>query len=117
MKKGFYQKAQDQMLREAVKPPTPSERQTQNACIEYLMLTGWAVVETSQRWAADPRMAGLPDVLAFRAGVTLLLEMKAPSGKVRPSQKKFAELVTPHVAGTLVYAVIRSIDELFALLK
>lgn len=91
-----------------------SEAAIQAACVEYLTLRGWFVVETSQRWAADPRMEGLPDVLAWREGVTLLCETKTRKGRLRPSQVEFAQQIAPHVAGTLVYAVIRSLDELMA---
>ena len=83
--------------------------------MDYLRLCGWFVCETSQRWAADPRMSGLPDVFAFREGVTLLLEIKTKTGKLRPSQVEFAEQVKPHLFETLIYAVIRDVDELIAL--
>jgi len=88
-----------------------SEASIQRACVELLTLLGWVVVETSQ---AGPviRMAGLPDVLAWRNGITILLEMKTARGKLRRSQVEFSERIRPHLTAHLQYFVIRSVDDL-----
>ncbi len=68
---------------------------------------GWYVIATSQHKSTPQQMRGFPDRVAFRDGVTLLLELKAAGGELNDAQRKFAEAIAPHVGPHLNYGIIR----------
>lgn len=77
------------------------------AVVERLRASGWLVVVTAQDRSTRRQSSGLPDVLAFRADVCLLLECKTPTGKLRPSQIEFGAQVQPHTGDHVVHRVVR----------
>lgn len=98
------------MAKRVVKPT--SERYVQRQVILYLRKFGWHTVNTSGAWRAARGMAGFPDVVAFKAGNTLLVECKSVTGELRPAQKKFHERLKPHVETSphthLAYGIVRA---------
>ena len=94
---------------------TASEREIQTAGVEYLQYAGWVVVETSQPAAVKGGLIGAPDVLAFKSGVTLLIEFKTATGKLRQSQIEFRERITPHLTQSLWYVVAHNLDDVIKL--
>lgn len=87
------------------------ERELQRQIVELLRAAGWYVRVFSAHRSAPRQVAGWVDVAAFRHGVTLLIECKSKSGKLRDDQAAFAEAIAPHLSGTLRYVVARSIDD------
>ncbi len=63
-----------------------TERDTQRQIVELLRRAGWQVRVISQPTAARAQLVGLPDLIAFKHGVTLLVEVKSEKGKLRPAQ-------------------------------
>jgi len=72
---------------------------------------GWMVRELSQPHAVTRDMVGMPDVIAFKAGHTLLIECKRPGGKLRDSQKKFFFEIGGHLRLTLSWKLVTNVDE------
>jgi len=93
------------------KAPRLSERDVQNSIIDFLRRTGWMVREISQRHAVHGDLVGVPDIVAWKHGVTLLIECKRPGGKMRASQVSFSDEISSHLAPTLRYTVASDIDE------
>ena len=90
------------------KPQWPAtEAEVLREVDERLRAAGWFVVVTSQDKSTRRQMAGLPDRIAFRNGVTLLIEGKSPRGQLRKAQRAFAEAVRPHLGPHLHYEVVR----------
>ncbi len=63
------------------------------------------------------QMRGFPDVIAFKHGVTLLMEIKSQKGKLRPEQQEFADKISAHTAPTLIYLVARSLKDVLETLE
>jgi len=91
-----------------------SERDVQDAIVHRLRWHGWMVREISQRNAVTGDLIGIPDVIAFKSGHTLLIECKRPGGRVRYSQIVFSAEIDDHAAITLTYALFDDSDK-FAL--
>jgi len=87
-----------------------SERNIQNAIIDRLRWHGWMVRELSQPRVVSGSMIGMPDVIAFRHGHTLLIECKSKKGKLRASQHIFKAEILTHEASTLRYVVMNDVD-------
>lgn len=90
---------------------TASERNIQQAIVARLRWHGWMVRELSQPRAVARDLVGMPDVIAWKAGHTLLIECKRPGGRVRPSQAQFAAEIEPHKRLTLVRLFAYDVDE------
>ena len=88
-----------------------TERNVQDAIIARLAWHGWEVVEVSQPQRVVGGLRGVPDLLAFKDGVTLFVEVKRPGGKRRATQDEFARRITPHVRSTLCYKLTDDVDE------
>lgn len=71
---------------------------------------GWMVREISQPHAVYGELSGFPDVIAFKAGHTLLVECKRPGGKTRKSQDIFFSQIERHERITLVCVLTDSVD-------
>ena len=91
---------------------TPSERDIQSAIVEILRWRGWMVREISQPHHVSRDLIGVPDLLCFRSGVTLLIECKRPGGKLRDSQKRFMDEISSHLRSTLWVLVASDVDAL-----
>lgn len=87
-----------------------SERDIQNAVIDLLRYRGWMVRELSQPRIVSGNLVGVPDVIAFRHGHTLLIECKRPGGKMRYSQCVFRDEIEPHLDATLRHMLVNDID-------
>lgn len=74
------------------------------------------VREMSQRHAVHGDMIGMPDVIAWKHGMTLLIECKKRGGRMRQSQKNFLVEITPHLGDKLHYLLAFNEDELIAFL-
>lgn len=88
-----------------------SERQIQDAIIHRLRVHGWMVRELSQPRAVSGELVGVPDVIAFKLGHTLLVEVKRPGGEIRASQRQFALEIEPHGAPTLAHWITSDVDD------
>ena len=53
-------------------------------------------------------MSGFPDVVAFKDGVTILVECKPEGGKLRQSQEKFYKKIVEQLSLTLNYRLVRA---------
>jgi hypothetical protein len=69
------------------------------------------VRELSQPKVVFRDLVGMPDVIAFKAGHTLLIECKRPSGKLRNSQRRFFFEVGEHIRNTLKWKLVNNVDE------
>ena len=92
------------------KAPRISERNVQDAIVARLRWHGWMVRELSQPAAVTRDLVGVPDVVAWKRGVTVLVECKRPGAKQRASQVLFADELGDHVAPTLRYTVASDVD-------
>jgi len=70
-----------------------TERAIQREIRGFLRQLGFAVYETSQGYRREPggtrTTAGLADLYVMGHGIALWVEVKAPKGKLRPSQEAF----------------------------
>lgn len=69
----------------------PVESQIQSAVVAFARDHGWLV----RRLEYTGRV-GAPDIIAFRDGVTKLVEFKRPGGKLSPGQVAEHKLLTAH---------------------
>jgi hypothetical protein len=89
-----------------------NELDIQKKIEELLQVTGWLVIRMSQTRAVYGGLVGLPDVMAFRRGVTLFIECKRnAASKLRDSQKHFAQNIREHLSPTLRYVVAYSVED------
>jgi len=89
-----------------VKPT--SERYVQRQVVLFLRRFGWFTVNTSGSWKSARGMSGFPDVIAFKNGVTLLIECKPEGGELRQSQVRFRDKIIRQSHDTLVYRIVRA---------
>ena len=75
--------------------------QNQRVIVKALERLGWTVSDTSRAGS------GFPDLVCSRGGITRLVEVKAPKGKLTPAQVTFRER-HPVV-------IVRSVDDAIAL--
>jgi hypothetical protein len=88
-----------------------TERNVQGAIVARLRVHGWMVRELSQPAAVRGELVGVPDIIAWKTGVTLLVECKRPyRSVVRPSQLAFEQEIRPHEATTLRYIRTSDVD-------
>jgi len=85
-------------------PPKQSESEIQAECVAALRRAGAFVVVTSQDRRTRKQLAGLPDVLVFWRGHTLLLEFKTFLGARRVSQLAFAASISEQLGSHLHYS-------------
>lgn len=88
-----------------------SERNIQDAIVGHLRWRGWMVRELSQPRAVSGELVGVPDVIAWKLGHTLLIECKRKGGRMRYSQVKFAQEIRQHERLTLFYVLMNDVDE------
>ncbi len=96
---------------------TASERNIQQAIVARLRWHGWMVRELSQPRAVSGELVGVPDVIAWKLGHTLLIEVKRRGGKRRPSQTQFAEEMRVHERLTLMCVLADDVDEFAGFLR
>lgn len=88
-----------------------TEREVQDAIVARLRLHGWMVRELSQPAAVRGELVGVPDIVAWKTGVTLLVECKRPyRSVVRPSQLAFEREIRSHESQTLRYIRTSDVD-------
>ena len=93
-----------------------TERDTQRQIVELLRRSGWQVCVISQPTAARAQLVGLPDLIAFKHGATLLVEVKSEKGKLKSAQSEFRARVEGHTGPHLRYCLARSVDDVLAAL-
>lgn len=91
-----------------------TESDIQAAIVEYLRAAGWYVRQFSGNRAKLKHEAGWCDLFCARHGVVLLVEVKAPDGRLRPGQEQFYDDIGPHLWSTLRYVLARSVDDVIA---
>lgn len=84
-----------------------AERQVQREIVERLRGAGWMVAVNSQPGKVRKQLRGLPDLLAWRADVSLLIECKSITGLLNEAQVDFLEHIDPHAGPHLIYLVAR----------
>lgn len=88
-----------------------TERQVQDAIVARLRWHGWVVRELSQPAPVHGELIGVPDVIAWKMGHTLMIECKRPGGRARPSQVQFADEIAQHERLTLMLVLVDDVDE------
>ena len=83
-----------------------TEAELQRLCVHRLRSAGWFVKVLASDKIQRRGAMGLPDALAFRRGVTLLLEFKAAAGRQTESQVEFEAELKPHLGASLHYLVV-----------
>ena len=72
-----------------------TEAKIQREIVQLLRTIGFAVWETSQGYRRDPggtrQTPGIADLLVIGHGRLMFVEVKAPKGKLRPSQEAFRD--------------------------
>jgi len=94
-----------------------TERNVQGAIVARLRWKGWVVRELSQPAPVHGELVGVPDVVAWKLGHTLLIECKRPGGRARPSQLQFFAEIEPHERPTLLCVLVDDVDEFAAFLR
>lgn len=102
------------------------EQDIQNQLAEYLIHKGYLTVRINSGMFSigkrfirayiiknSGKSTGMPDLIAFKDGNYLMIEVKKPKGKVSDSQKQFYNLVESF---RLKYYIIESLNELEAIL-
>jgi hypothetical protein len=89
---------------------TATEQQIQTDIMEYLRWKGWFVFKIHQQGKYCYK--GISDLIAVKDGVTIYVEVKNATGKLRPEQMKFMEDIERHGAR---YIVARSLDDVKAM--
>lgn len=87
----------------------------QKKIIKFLGEHMWMVVETSQGSHVGRGLIGFPDLISFRFGVTMLMEVKTPTGKLRPKQEVFKNRLQVHLGENLLYFVVHSFEDVEAI--
>jgi len=89
------------------------EGNVQRLVVKRLREAGWLVIVTSQDRQTRKQLAHIPDLLCFRWGEALLIEMKRPDGGT-PSdgQVEFQAALHPHLGTCVHYAVVYWPDDI-----
>lgn len=78
---------------------------------------GWMVRDVSQRRKVEGGLMDAPDIFAWKAGRTLLIETKSGKNKLREGQARFGAEIAPHCdPRTLIYCVAHSMDDVLSAL-
>jgi len=98
------------------KKPVIKESVVQKSIIQYLILKGWLVIRINSGCRSDnnsfvrfytiensKKSSGVPDLIAFKGGKHLLIEVKRVGGKMSNNQIEFRKLA--EVKGENVYCV------------
>jgi Holliday junction resolvase len=90
-----------------------SERSLQATIVKALNLLGFIVIHIPNQYSKGRVrdagfVSGAPDLIVLREGKVFFLEVKTKTGRVRPSQKLFAERLRQH---GFDYYVVRSLDD------
>lgn len=96
-----------------MKPKTPKilEKTVKEGVRNFLRFEGWYVINCFQGLGCFP---GLSDLICIKKGVVLFIEIKTATGKQSEHQIKFEHEIKSRNGN---YLVIRSVDEIIALLK
>jgi len=89
-----------------------TEQQIQSDISEYLKWAGWFVFKIHQQGKYCYK--GITDLIAIKNGTTAYIEVKTPTGKLRPEQVKFMDDVKEHGG---LHLVARSVDDVRNCLK
>ena len=88
-----------------------AENDIQTEAVNRLRAMGYTVRVLSAPARVFAQFAGLPDVWCFAPNTLLMIETKAPDGKLRKSQMDFYQSIAPFLGPRLRYMVPRSVDE------
>ena len=84
-----------------------TEQQIQTDIKTYLEYKGFFVFKIHQQGKYCFR--GISDLIAVKDGITIFVEVKTPTGKLRPEQMSFMEQIQNHGAK---YIIARSLDDI-----
>lgn len=85
------------------------ESQLQAKCIKYAQEQGWIVLKI-----ISSNMNGISDLILFKDGVTIFIEMKTEKGRVAPLQLYRQKQLLEQ---GFKYEICRSLDEFKEILK
>ena len=90
-----------------------TERSLQAAIVKALNLLGFLVIHVPNQYSKGRVrdagfVSGAPDLIVLKDGKVFFLEVKTKTGRVRPSQKLFAERLRRQ---GFDYFVVRSLDD------
>ena len=83
------------------------EKDIQKLIKDYLLAKGWFCVKIHQQ--GKYCFKGISDLIAVKDGITIFVEVKTPTGKLRPEQMSFMEQIQNHGAK---YIIARSLDDI-----
>lgn len=122
MTRGFnrhYQRLGTQAAREARERAAvmaalepKNEAELRGRICDALRQMGWVARDLSQRRKVEGGLRDLPDIFAWKAGRTLMIETKHGGNDLRDGQARFASEIEPHTdPRTLIYCKARSVDD------
>jgi len=91
-----------------------SERKIQAEIVQFLRQVGYFVVVTSANTPQANGIAGMPDLLAFKADQVLMIECKSATGNLRPSQQAFYAAIAAHLGQHVQYIVARRLEDVMS---
>lgn len=83
------------------------EGQVKKDIKDYLARTGWDYFSIHQQGYRATK--GIPDMIIFKAGTVVFLEVKSEKGALRPEQAKWSQRI---LSKGCIYLVARSVEEL-----
>ena len=89
----------------------PSRKDLDKYGREILDRTGWYALVFNFHKRLPKGIRGIPDWLCFRDNVTAVVEVKGDGDTIRDTQKKFKELVTPHLGKNIIYRVVQDLSD------
>lgn len=78
---------------------------------EIMQTAGWWFGSMNSRRPTPTGMIGFPDHICFKDGMTMLVEVKGDTDKLRPEQKKFRDFIVENLSPHLMYRVVKEIDD------
>ena len=77
-----------------------------------LEAAGWVTMTMNSNRYTPRGMRGFPDIVAFRHGMTILIEVKGDGDRKKPTQQEFFEAVKPHLGMTLRWYLVHDIEQI-----
>jgi hypothetical protein len=107
-------------------PKEETEKYIQGQIVRFMLQRGWLVIRFNSGVKAGDSYfkaytiensganAGVSDLICFKAGKHLFLEVKSATGSLRPTQKAFMDLASQ--CGEAVF-VVRSVEEVSGVVR
>lgn len=94
-----------------------NEAELRKVICNALRQMGWMVRDLSQRRKVEGGLMDVPDIFAWKAGRTLMIETKSGRNKLREGQARFGAEIAQHCdPRSMIYVVAYSMDDVLAAL-